>query len=146
MNKKGFTLIELLVTISILALIMIIAIPSIQGISGNIKEKLLKTKISEAKEAFLLWAQDNKNCIFNVGNTSCMIDKNNCPQSGNVITCSTTMGVLAANSLIEADIENTNGTSIEYIILNPVNNTDMSGTEIQITYNTKTLMFDVLDA
>lgn len=140
MNKKGFTLVELLVTVTILALIMIIAIPSIQGISKKIKTKMLETKISEAKESFLLWAQDNKNCIFKDDNTNCMIDKDNCTTSENVITCSATMGVLAANSLIDYDDENAK------YIMNPVDNTDMSETEIKITYNTNTKMFNVLDA
>ena len=131
MNKKGFTLVELLVTVTILALIMIIAIPSIQGISKKIKTKMLETKISEAKEVFLLWAKDNRNCIFKDDN-SCMIDKNKCTTNGNIITCTTTMGVLAANSLIDYDGENAK------YIMNPVDNTDMSKTEIKITIKNHT--------
>ena len=62
-NDRGFTLIEILVTITILALIILIAVPSAITISKKVKEKLFDTKISEAGDATILWAQNNPECL-----------------------------------------------------------------------------------
>ncbi len=144
MNKKGFTLIEILVTISILALITIIAVPTINKVSKQTKEKLLTTKINEAEEATILWAQDNASCLLDE-NENCMISSNDCKdlvdKNNNVNTsvkvCSVTLGNLASYNLIKYDDDDTK------IILSPVDNADMTETEVQFTYNVDTKMVNL---
>lgn len=143
-DNNGFTLIEILVTISILALIAIIAVPTIIKVNKQTKEKLLNTKINEAEEATILWAQDNASCLLD-SNSNCMININDCEElkdeSGNIISnvkkCMVTLGELASNNLIKYDDDESN------IILSPVDNTDMTETKIEFTYNTATKMVNL---
>ena len=58
-NNKGFTLIELLAVIVLLAVIITIAVPSIMGVSRNIKKNMLDTKIDLIIEDAKLYGQDN---------------------------------------------------------------------------------------
>lgn len=63
MNKKGFTLVELLATIALLAIIMMIAIPTVNGIIEKNKKKncqILNDNIIEAAE---LYISDNRYSI-----------------------------------------------------------------------------------
>lgn len=53
MNNRGFTLIELLITLSISALILIMAIPSITGISNDNRDK----EYQEYKESIIYGAK-----------------------------------------------------------------------------------------
>lgn len=143
-DNNGFTLIEILVTISILALIAIIAVPTIIKVNKQTKEKLLNTKINEAEEATILWAQDNASCLLD-SNSNCMININDCEElkdeSGYIISnvkkCMVTLGELASNNLIKYDDDESN------IILSPVDNTDMTETKIEFTYNTATKMVNL---
>ena len=64
MNKKGFTLVELLITIVILALIVVIAVPSIAGITQNVKKNMLEKKTGLIEEAAILLGQDIKGSII----------------------------------------------------------------------------------
>lgn len=65
MNGKGFTLVELLLSIVVLALIMIIAVPSINGISNNIRERQRNNNIEKIKIAASKYAFDTgKTLIF----------------------------------------------------------------------------------
>ncbi len=138
MNKQGFTLIELLVTVTIMALITIITVPSIDKISKKVKENMLETKISEAEEATLLWAQSNPNCITQ--NLSLCFDdfstSDICVTENNIITCSFTLRTLQKNDIIKSDEEGTDD------ILNPINKEDMSDTIIKIKYDINKKMFD----
>lgn len=138
MNKKGFTLIELLTTVTIMALIMIITVPSISKISKKVKERMLETKISEAEEATLLWAQNNPNCITN--SLSLCFDNysssDKCVNENNIITCSLTLKTLLENDIIKADEEGSSE------ILNPIDKKDISSTVIQVKYDINKKMFD----
>ena len=58
MNKKGFTLIELLAVIVLLGIIMLIAFPSIGGVSDTVKKKMLNTKLEMIEESAVLYGQD----------------------------------------------------------------------------------------
>ena len=64
MNKKGFTLVELLITIVILALIMVIAVPSIGAITNSIKSNMLEKKASLIEEAAILLGEDIKGSVI----------------------------------------------------------------------------------
>ncbi len=146
-DKKGFTLIEVLVTITILALITIILVPTVLSVSKSVRQKALDTKINEAEEATILWAQDNKSCLIS-DDEDCMIDQNDCSNfNENGVTneeikvCRVTIGALAENNLIKNDGKDNSG---NIIILNPVDkDNDISDTEIEFTYNTKTKIFNI---
>ena len=64
MNNKGFTLMELLTVIVILALVMAIAIPSINGITNAVKGNMLDKKLDLIEEAAVLKGQDMKNALI----------------------------------------------------------------------------------
>jgi len=64
MNNKGFTLVELLLTIAILALIIAIAVPSINGISNIIKENHRKNCIKKIEIAASKYAFDTEETII----------------------------------------------------------------------------------
>ncbi len=59
-NKKGFTLVELLAVIVLLGVLIGIAVPSVLGISKNIKEKMYESKLKTIEVAVEQWAEDNK--------------------------------------------------------------------------------------
>lgn len=65
MNRKGFTLIELLGVIIILAVIMLIAVPTINGVVGTIKDNMLAEKKNMIEEAAILYGQDIRYSIIN---------------------------------------------------------------------------------
>ncbi len=136
-RKNGFTLVEILVTISLLSLIMIIVVPSVISINKKVKNKLYNTKVSQAEEATILWAQDNPNCLSS-NDDSCMINKNNCTSSDeNKIECTITMGELAANNLIKYDDE------AKEEIYSPIDNASMNDVEISFIYNLKTKLISI---
>ncbi len=65
MNKRGFTLVELLATIIILALIMVIAVPSINGVSHMIREKARENVVKNIENKAAKYAFDTgKTLIF----------------------------------------------------------------------------------
>ena len=64
MNKKGFTLIELLAVIVLLAIVMVIAVPSIGGLIGSVQNNMLKEKATFIEEAAILLGQDIKGSII----------------------------------------------------------------------------------
>ena len=126
MNKKGFTLVEILAVIVILSIIMIIAVPTINSVSAATKRKMLQNKITFAKQALTLWAEDNKKCI--VSPTS---DCLTMTCSGSTTrTCTVTFGNMAAYGLIDYDDNNN--------VLNPINKTPINSETITFTYETST--------
>lgn len=64
MNKKGFTFIELLAVISLIAVILLIAIPSIRYADRKFHEKAYKTKIELIKTAAQEYGDDFKEVIL----------------------------------------------------------------------------------
>ena len=143
-SSKGFTLVEILVTVSILALITIIAVPSVISINKKVKQKMLDTKISQAEEAVILWAQNNRNCILKEnGGTSCVVKSGDCKDfekdgkvNKNILVCSVSLNTLASNNIIKYDDDNYKE------IINPVTNLDMKSTIINFIYNLKTKVFN----
>lgn len=64
-NKKGFTLIELLASIVLLAVILAIAVPSINKLASSVREKSLENKIMNIEVAASKYAFDtNKTVTF----------------------------------------------------------------------------------
>lgn len=57
--KRGFTLIELLASITILALLALVAIPAINRQLHNGQENLYSSQIESIKSSASIWAADN---------------------------------------------------------------------------------------
>jgi len=65
MKNKGFTLVELLLTIVILSLVLLIAIPSVTGVSNIVRERQRKNSIKSIEIAASKYAFDTgKTLIF----------------------------------------------------------------------------------
>ena len=67
-NKRGFTLVELLASMVLLAVIMVIAIPSISNISSSIRQRHLENKIKNIEIAASKYAFDTKKTVAFVDN------------------------------------------------------------------------------
>ena len=130
-NKSGFTLVEILAVIIILGLLMTIAIPSVNKVSTQVKQKMLNTKAKLAEENLLLWASDNKKCFIGSG-SNCLT----MTCSGTATrTCNVTYGNMAAYGLIDYD-EGTN-------VINPVDKSSINNKKITIKYNTTNKSFEI---
>lgn len=76
-KKKGFTIIEILVVITIMALLMIIAVPAIMRVGGRMKDRGLTSKLESIKDAAVNYAQGHSNQLKSQiledtnGQTSC---------------------------------------------------------------------------
>ena len=64
MKQNGFTLVELLAVIFLLGLIMAIAVPSINAITGVIQKNMLKEKASIIEEAATLLGEDIRGSVM----------------------------------------------------------------------------------
>lgn len=75
LNKKGFTLIELLAVITIIAILMFLAIPSVSRIIENSRSDTFVTNAkSYANSAKKLWTADGLYCGSNSQLSSSMVD------------------------------------------------------------------------
>ena len=75
--KKGFTLVELLAVISILAILVIIALPNVMGMFNQAKQNSFTTEIKEIyKVAQQTWMSDS---MFDTGDRSYARCDNSCP-------------------------------------------------------------------
>ena len=136
MNKKAFTLVELLTVIIIIGLITVISVPLIQRASARIKENMLESKKSSAEHVLIMWSQENEKCFMDVTGKDCIIDiTKDCTEDGDNLTCETTYGNLANNSLIAYDKDNK--------VINPVDESDMSNDKLSITYNRYKRIFSI---
>lgn len=72
-EKKGFTLVELIIVIAIIALLMVVAIPSIILISNKINDKLYNSKVELILSAAEIYADDNFASLFGDGTTKTSI-------------------------------------------------------------------------
>lgn len=68
-NSKGFTLIELMAVIVILAVIGLIAIPSVLSTIGDSKKGLYKEQVGRILDAADNWASSNDNKLPKGGNS-----------------------------------------------------------------------------
>ena len=64
--KKGFTLVELLSVLGIMALLLLIAVPTYLSVSNNIKENLYESKVKELLLKGESYAEDTNNYAFSV--------------------------------------------------------------------------------
>jgi len=133
-NKKGFTLVELLAVITILSILMLVAIPSINTVGAKAKQRMLNTKIELAERSLILWAQDNKKCFLGSG-SDCLTMT--CFGS-TVISCTTTLGNMADYGLIDYDND-------EKQVINPVDKSDISSRTITIKYDTTSKSFEIVN-
>lgn len=66
-EKKGFTLVELIIVIAIIALLMVVAIPSILLISNKINDRMYNSKVELILAAAEIYADDNFASLFGDG-------------------------------------------------------------------------------
>lgn len=64
--KKGFTLVELLSVLGIMALLLLIAVPTYLTVSNNIKENMYESKVKELLAKGESYAEDTNNYAFSV--------------------------------------------------------------------------------
>ena len=64
-ENKGFTLVEILAVIVIISMIVVIAIPTSQGIAKKTNEKMYSTKLDIAVQSAKLWSFDKIICFKN---------------------------------------------------------------------------------
>ena len=145
-SKKGFTLVEILVVITILALIVVIAVPGIKKLSSSINHKLYTAKIELASKSGVLWGEDNQKCfkcegtdcegISSCQNLSCPSEYNNDDEK----ICEVSLKFLAeANYFNYDDKENK-------IITDPTKQREsLNDIPILIKYNKKTEKVSSLD-
>ena len=72
-SGRAFTLVELLVTISIIALLVAILVPSVTGFMGAARDARTKVRITELSNATLAYYSDNKNRYPGQGLTNAQI-------------------------------------------------------------------------
>lgn len=145
-SKKGFTLVEILVVITILALIVVIAVPGIKKLSSSINHKLYTAKIELASKSGVLWGEDNQKCfkcegadcegISSCQNLSCPSEYNNADEK----ICEVSLKFLAeANYFNYDDKENK-------IITDPTKQREsLNDIPVLIKYNKKTEKVSSLD-
>ena len=66
MNKKGFTMVELLAVISILAVILLIAVPVFSGVRERINQSIYESKIANIKAASEGYSEESGKMVFDV--------------------------------------------------------------------------------
>ena len=64
--KRGFTLVEILAVIAIMAILVLIAVPTYTTISGRMKENVYNAKIEEIKAKSTTYAQETGKVAFSV--------------------------------------------------------------------------------
>jgi len=113
MNNKGFTLTEVLIVMIILALIIILTIPSYTSLSTSVKYSTYLSKINTIEKASLNYADNIKDDIKNNTDNNMCID--------------ITLLTLIQSGNITAD------DSVNDKMINPVDNSSMDG-NIKICY------------
>lgn len=122
MNNKGFTFIEILSVIVIIALITLIAIPTIRYADGKILESNYKTKVELIKTRAVEYGNDFEDVILFSDNIEFYED-----EEGNTYPSITiTVGDLLSNGYITSD------TKEEDEVLDPRDNSSMLDKTITI--------------
>lgn len=67
-EKKGFTLVELVIVIAIIALLMVIAVPSILLVSNKLNQKTYDTRVKLILAAAEMYADEHYSVLFGDGN------------------------------------------------------------------------------
>lgn len=79
MKNKGFTMVEVLAVIVIIAIIMVVAAPSIFKTGDRMNQKGLDSKIELIEKSAIIYAQDNANTLKKrFGSTKACDDDTNC--------------------------------------------------------------------
>ena len=114
MNSKGFSLIELVVVVAILALIAITIVPNVLGLINNNKEKEYNNLVNNIKSAAKNYISDYRYNLNSIGKT---------------IDCNSTPRITSFEITIE---ELTSKKYLSSPVINPINNSDMTGKVIAI--------------
>ena len=97
-SKKGFTLVELLAVISVLAIVMVIVIPTVSNNSKTAKEGILKTKLDLIVDQSIIWGQDHINYFVN---ESAPLQE--CTTSDDLVSCKISFDALAKEGYVKYD-------------------------------------------
>ena len=125
MNKKGFTIVELLAAISILAILIIIAIPSYNKVSEDTKKASLENKKNAIKSAMLNYA--NKNLLDEI-----KPEGNTCnPEKSEKCCVAYSINYILNNNIYYTDEKKDNNK----VIYNPQTN-EILGGYIEVYFNT----------
>jgi len=131
LNNKGFTLVELLAVIVLLAVITTIAVPSIMGVSSNIKKNLLETKLDLIIEDAKLYGQDH---MSEIAKNSTTYDSHKCS--------TITVKYLVEQGYLTEDEDDIDA---GYII-NPVDNTSLDNQSIILYIKNRRVVAVMADA
>lgn len=88
--KNGFTFVELLAVITIIGILSLIALPTIEKITKDNKEKVYQTQLNNIVLALKNWASDNKEYLPTLENETLTI----------------TLGALKADGYIDYELKN----------------------------------------
>ena len=135
MNKKGFSLSELLVVIAIVALLTVIAVPSVITINKNINKRMYKEKQNKIVAAAELYATNNPD-IFN-GKDVVQISISDLLKSDYL-----KQDVLVGDSSCK-DNSSTGSNGAEGCIINPVDNTSLNNKIVTIRKNSVGIVAEI---
>lgn len=131
MNRKGFTLIELLAVIVIIGLLLVLMVPGLLNNIDTAKQTSYNTLIRNVVTSSQLYYEE---CEYGDLSSTEKYGSYACSISGNAIT--TTLGTLANTGFLKVNDtkELADGTEIK-IVLNPINDNDISDCTITIQKN-----------
>ena len=137
MKNKGFTLVELLAVIVILGILITIAVPSILGVSKNVKEKSYTTKISIIESAGVSYGEKNEWISIAEDGT---VSSFNSHASGRYPSTKITISRLVGSGNLSWDIQDqctgTDADCAKYknVVINPVNDKIINSCYVYIYY------------
>ena len=116
-NKKGFTLVEILTVIAIMAIILLIAIPSTKQISLNIKDNEYDTKVELILSAAKIYGGNNQSLF------------------GSEKEIEITVRTLISESLLKSDVSRSENCNEDIgCLIDPRNNMSMNDVIIILEY------------
>ena len=125
MNRKGFTLIELLAVIVIIGVLGVLIVPGILNNINTAKQSsydtLIKNIITSSQTYYEECEYGDLSDTDKYGSYACSISSN---------TITTTLGTLANTGMLK--VNNINEETEQKIVLNPINDKDISNCKIKI--------------
>lgn len=132
MNKKGFTLVELVASITILAVISILMVSTIQASSANVKKKNyenIKKMIIESTISYLINSSEEDYSIDSI--------KSNDNECSEILDCAHeySVGDILDKNIYYSSTKNSNG---QITVLNPITGEGMRNKIFLIYYDIET--------